>query len=526
MATYVCPTCSQDDFEWAVYNQAYNDGDVIILPAGTATWGNSSRPNNGRIFMTTKDVTVIGQGDATVITMDNSGSTYAGGVINLWAPTVFRDVKIIGATGSPVTVFNFAAYTNPATGYQMRGGFRLSNITYEGHSDGYFAFIQQFVDYGVIDNCRISSDVSYAELIFMRGRTDAWQLPNTWGTYENIFIEDCEFPVEGYLCDANANARMVLRFNRVTGIGKADGHGFASNSPARGVRNMEVYHNEWLSEDGGSAANIEMRGGAVMVFNNSSRVGWLMMTDYGILGPWPNYGFTGNVTAGNPSIVTTDVPNPYETGFQVDVQTTHTTPFINETLTATVTGPTTLTVPKETTVGGALDWITTVQTLFNYPLPDQIGEGQDGEAREPGYVFGNTQDGSPWARTSWNVWPDAITNYRIQVSNPSATFDEADVIESNRDFFSDAGFDVNTGVTVGTRAEMDAMTPIIDGYGFWVTDEGSWNNTVPDGQSGQLYRWDGAAWELFYTPYQYPHPLRNDPSRPGNPSTAAMAGMM
>ena len=72
--TIVCPTCSQSDFEAAYYTQSA-PGDTIVLPAGSATWGNSSRGNQGVIYIIT-NVTVVGQGDSTVITLDDSGKTY------------------------------------------------------------------------------------------------------------------------------------------------------------------------------------------------------------------------------------------------------------------------------------------------------------------------------------------------------------------------------------------------------------------------------------------------------------------
>ncbi len=43
------------------------------------------------------------------------------------------------------------------------------------------------------------------------------------------------------------------------------GHGLASNSPARGVRNMEIYGNTWTATGAGNWANLELRGGSVMV---------------------------------------------------------------------------------------------------------------------------------------------------------------------------------------------------------------------------------------------------------------------
>jgi len=62
---------------------------------------------------------------------------------------------------------------------------------------------------------------------------------------------------------------------------------------------------------------------------------------------------------------------------------------------------------------------------------------------------------------------------------------------------------------------MLAIIPTKPGVGYWVTDEGSWNITLPANTSGQLYTWNGSAWVLKYTPYTYPHPLRK-PVGPSN----------
>jgi hypothetical protein len=511
--TIYCPTCSQDDFENAYYRLS-SPGDTIVLPAGTATWGNSSRANGGTIYLIT-NVTVKGQGDSTVIRMDDSGRTYAQGVIAVWAPVTFRDMKIVGASaGHPVTVFQMSAYYNAATNSQMRGGFRLTNITYEGHSDGYFAFIDSWVDSGLIDKCRISCDLSYAELIFMRGRTDAWQIDSSVGTADNVFVEDCVFSNTGYVCDANANARMVVRFNTIEGTNKVDGHGLASNSPPRSVRSMEVYGNRWTSAGAGNWANIEIRGGTVMIFNNSSNVGWMQLHEYAYDAEphgWPNFGIGGTSTAGNPTTITTNGAHGYRTGWPIWVQA----PIgrIYGTYDITVTGPNTFTIPVSTEQNETIDYATGYKTPHDYPIREQIGMGKNGEVREPAYIFGNKQSGAAWPRSFGTVCASALKFYRAQTGNPDATFTERDVVKANRDFFADAGFDVSTGVTVGTAMEKTAMNPTIAGSGFWVTDEGEWNSEH-DGPDGRLYVWNGSSWVLAYTPYVYPHPAR----RPAPPT--------
>ena len=67
------------------------------------------------------------------------------------------------------------------------------------------------------------------------------------------------------------------------------------------------------------------------------------------------------------------------------------------------------------------------------------------------------------------------------------------------------GFDGSTGMGVGllsqrpTRLEMLDLSPVPSaGIGWWATDE------------QRLYRWTGNIWYIYYTPYTYPHPLREE----------------
>ncbi len=519
--TITCPTCSQSDFEYAVYNSNAAAGDTIVLPAGSATWGNSQRANSGVIYLTTSNITVQGQGDSTVITLDDSGATYANGVIAVWGAVTFQNIKIIGSSVNPVTAFQVAANGTFA------GGFRLTNITYVGGTaQGYFAYIGSGVNYGLIDNCRITGNSGSTELIFGRGPTNAWQQPNTLGGANNIFIEDCTFNNLGYVCDANSNAHFVVRYNTINGQNKVDGHGLASNTPARSFRNMEVYGNHWTDTAASSTA-IELRGGTSMVFDNvsdnpnGSASDWFLLTEYAYQAIWPNFGtWISNVSVGNPTTITTFGPHGLGTGWNVLIIGNKTTPAISlATTNIVVTSPTTFTAPINVTAGGDQSNTGSIveryMTAFDYPIADQVGVGMDPKsaASEPAYVWNNLKQGVPWPRNFWNPAAGAISLYQAQTGKPSATFGESDVIKSNRDFYADAGFDTNTGVSRGTTSQMNALKPPVAGYGFWVTDQGNWKSGAV-GTSGQLYVWNGSGWVLKYTPYTYPHPAR----RPTAPS--------
>lgn len=135
-------------------------------------------------------------------------------------------------------------------------------------------------------------------------------------------------------------------------------------------------------------------------------------------------------------------------------------------------------------------------TVGDYPLYDQVGTGQDpfpaSAAAEPLYLWDNVRGGSNWPALN-----------QIYATNM------AGLVNPDRDYFDKAtSFNGTSGVGRGTKAQMLAITPTLTGVGFWVTDEASWDTTLPINTSGQLYRWNGSAWVLYYTPYTYPHPLR------------------
>jgi hypothetical protein len=183
-----------------------------------------------------------------------------------------------------------------------------------------------------------------------------------------------------------------------------------------------------------------------------------------------------------------------------------------------------------TDYGATATWpnfLSVYQTPTYYPIKDQIGVGMDPKvaASAPMYLWDNLAAASANAGTAtvdwtltWKAVPAAaITQYRTETGNPAATYTVQDLIAADRDYFKHtqgATFTGASGVGIGTRDDMLAITPTTTGVGFWVTDEGDWDTTLPAGTSGQLYRWNGGSWVLHYVPYTYPHPMRGVVSPP------------
>jgi hypothetical protein len=305
-------------------------GDRVLIPAGTFTWG-----AGGTSVSVTKAVTLAGAGPAkTTINISPAAPRYGSGAISIYAAATVRDFTITQPGSATTTAF--------ATG--SGNGWRITNIVYNSAATvGYFVYAGS---YGLIDKCIVNAGGGSDELVFSRGPADSWQTASSMGTASAVYIEDCTFNNPGYVCDFNSNARGVVRFCTINGQMKVDAHGLASNTPARGVRQMEVYANHWTFAAPAYFAAIELRGGTGMVFDNitdNPTSAWFFLTDYGYMAQWPNFGKA-------------------------------------------------------------------FQTPANYPITDQIGIGQDPKtaAGEPYYVWNNRKAGAAWPRTVKEVAAGAI----------------------------------------------------------------------------------------------------------------------
>lgn len=128
-------------------------------------------------------------------------------------------------------------------------------------------------------------------------------------------------------------------------------------------------------------------------------------------------------------------------------------------------------------------------------------------------------------------YPNYIINWASQTRSPHYFWGNTNSVKLNkttdthvkinRDYYEEVSpFDGKSGVGVGTLSQRPSTcTP---GVGYWATDKGDWNKSGSGGQ-GVLYKCTSTDnWELYYTPFEYPHPLRKENNVSGSPEPEAL----
>jgi hypothetical protein len=259
-------------------------GDTVEIN-GDATLG------FGGTYITVKaGVHLKGPGSGTrVITQSSSATSgsYGAGLFRLNTGSIVSGFELVGTTASYSTAFSIAS--------SSAVDWRIYDVTLTPTTYRFFMFYNNLAGSqtgttecrGLIDHCDITAYDGQTELIYSRGLLDAWDSPSGAGDANAIYIENNTFrgPLSGpgYVCDANANGKMVVRFNTIVGPMKIDGHGLSSNTPYQSCRRIEAYCNTFLYTGTGWTA-FELRGGSNYVFRNTgahASNGAFLMRDYG-----------------------------------------------------------------------------------------------------------------------------------------------------------------------------------------------------------------------------------------------------
>ena len=301
------------------------DGDVVTIPAGTATdWTTE--------VVISKAITLQGSGTCATIIEDNSQDGVNDDqliTMNLVANQTSRikNMKFIGgvANSGQMIIFDAATDTLDNRRFVLEDScfYRVSRI-----------YVLPNRAYGVIANNTFETMNNSGAPIYLFHTNYTWaddrwaDSDSHWGSDQFVFIEDNVFDkrqnnecspscITRPIYDAQAGSRGVLRYNTVY-CGYVEVHGTESPGRQRGGRSHEVYENTFDSNGCDSVGNtiLGLRSGSALVYNNST-TNWSAITaavSFTNLRTSDNYHPFGVADGRNVFDLNDDANNPYVTG--------------------------------------------------------------------------------------------------------------------------------------------------------------------------------------------------------------------
>jgi hypothetical protein len=461
-------------------------GDIVRIPAGTCGWNETiswSAPPNVSV-LGAGDLNVQGGGNATIIVDDVAGGS-----------------PLISITASSSGTFRFAGFTiRGGNGAIKEGGMvafrgssrqaRIDHITidkstYSRQNSGKFMVIGGMLR-GVIDNIVLNAGSDISWIHFVNGEDaghgdTTWSQPTGFGTSDFMFVEDSHLiarrssnlPPRAVFSDCHTGGKFVIRYSTTLNGAVGQTHPTGHAGDDRGCRGFELYGITATNDHGGQEQSF------VFSYNNSGpQITW--GNDLG-RGTYKNILYfnicrTGSACGYNP---------PYG-GWGV--------------------------------CGAGSSWDQN-NGAGGYACIDQPGRGQGDLLTGSFPNKTNPSRGGPlWPRQAIEPMYEWSTTGTIGagwggawVSNNSPT-----QIQQNRDYFlhhNNSGCNPGaatcaTGVGVGPIAQRPTNCAL--NTAWWATDQGGdWHKRNATSNDGALFRCTAQnTWTLHYTPYTYPHPLR------------------
>ncbi len=436
------------------------DGDTINVPAGSGsvTWSGFTLPN-------TKGLTLKGPGK-TNLTVTLTGSMTLNCSAN--RPHRLSGFRFVGSSAEVVVVGTCS-------------GFRIDNNEFNNPSENYIqvnaGIYLSGPLYGVIDNNTVIASVNRRILLYSGGiewgkRTN-WSEGSHLGSANNIYIEDntLNFSTQANpglgAVDANSGAAFVFRYNYVRNASMKS-HPVCSSE---GTANQSAYGNTFVSDSGVTSGyrSIHNQGsGEAVIFNNT-------------------FTATGSKSGSVIDVLHYRSADPSAVGCGL--------------------------YPRCDGSSQNAAWDgnrSPTSTYYGYRCRYQPGSkaGPNGTSLlSPIYAWNNK-------------WSDTGGRVDVQVSDPWSG-QVAIHVQKNRDIYeagsvnaqtsSTSPFNGTTGVGFGllqyrpTTCTTNANESG-GGVGYFATDVGS---------QGTLYRCSATnTWTTHYTPYSYPHPIRNQGDDP------------
>lgn len=471
-------------------------GDIVDIPAGTHTWtAGISVTVAANVTLRGAGTTATGGGDVTTIVDDyNSASALLN--ITVASTGTFRmtGFTLQISDVDPVKENGIIIINGPGT-------VRVDHMHFDNHTTTGTVkplWLARGI-FGVVHNC-IMDFYGNSAIYITNGSGDGggtqsnipWAEPTNFGSSNFLFFEDNLYrattaaPIR--IADTWSAARVVWRFNTIQGGAGLEVHETGHSPDDRGTRAAEGYGNSFTALPGQANLPYDMAAitGTMLVWGNDAATDTLK-----------NF-FIFNVTRKDDSTYPQSA-TPTGWGYAG-------TAFN----------------------GTGSNWDGNTDTATGYPALDQVGRGQgdllDGlfpnkvndttgtiawpnQALEPVYFWANTGVPAPAEGGSY-------------YANNAGTR-----VQANRDYYAQASgaqtnattpFNGTTGVGWGTLA--NRPTTATAGVAYWATDQGNWNKSTSNpygvqqnGADGVLYKATATdTWTLYYTPYEYPHPLRGE----------------
>jgi len=478
-ATISAASCNAADVQTALNRAA--SGDTVSIPAGTCRWTTSvtwNAPPNV-ILKGAGSTSVVGGNDQTVIIDNyrpNAADVYhtAGPLLTI-VPNATGTFRMQGITikgDRDNSNYKYALVLVAGQSKQFRVDHVHVDLTNAVYPSLNYAVPTAFEFYGyvtgVIDHSLFNfADRGGAFIVHYNNYgggaegDEAWAAPSGLGTSDFLFFEDNKITNMGSgatVNDCYHAGKWVIRFNDIQGASIGQTHPTGGSGRARGCRAFEAYMNRPTVGANGTAQfnAFFISSGTGMIWGHNAPVGYSnWITLHSMRFDTRTY---------------TQQPTPTGWGKYPSVYDAN---------------------------GAAMDQPGRGQgDLLANPFPGVRNMATNCDASQP--CIQPRQKFEPVYEWK-NVWSTAGGGARMAVYEP-------DVLVADRDYVvENLNFNGTSGVGSGTLAARPATCTT--GVFYWATDQGNWNSSGIGGQGVGYKCVSTNTWQVYYTPYTYPHPL-------------------
>jgi hypothetical protein len=518
----------QTDVQTAV--NAASSGDAVIVPAGSCTWDAT--------LIITKGIRLQGAGVGSTVITSNMAST--GDYLIKYQPSNILADEPFTVAGFTLDMALksggiFLENTNMTNGYELHR-IKIHNNSFLNGINVDSIYVKGQV-YGVVYNNTFTT--SLALMDYIGGDFGAWNnISVSFADANALYFEDNTITSKEGLVGSARGARYIFRYNDLIISAQSnasvmffDLHGNQSGGGGlTGAMQGEFYGNKVtdLANPQRFSMFLDQRGGKAMVFNNS-----MTSTSDGIgvryRDEYPESVAQVTNPAGQPQHVSDSYSwSNYRLG---NLMNTYFRAYAG---TATGGGNNYIDDSTQQFRGGSgtQPFCTSSCTMqFGVKITGGTGQGQFRTIADNGVAQTKIT-----VNSAWDTNPDATSIYEVRMNCCGE-------VEENREFWTmrtgtfdgTGGYTAGGGVGCGTLAAMNAINPglgIHVGVGFWATNQSCSNLTGLVGAnpatpiSGTLYKWSGTKWVAYYSPYQYPHPLRASDSTVPKPPRSLRTGSL